>query len=284
MSSQCIFCKTDLNKSTKSNEHIVPQWLLRHLEMERDGMTIANVIVEGESATIDHETQRDLTFSRYVYGRVCKTCNSGWMSDLETKVKPILVKVLDAERQIILSNQDCELLASWLFKTFILIDALSISSSLLDAKKIEVYFKTRQAPKNISFFLSYLSDPNNEPYFKRDRIRQGVDRLITPPGSYVGLQEAFDTSYKCLFRFGSILAQIVQFNYPGAKFYVPETVKHLYPNGSSFSIDPRIDVSDSFFDADLLSAISVTPTGQHLEEYLAKNIYQRRNYNKDTDE
>jgi hypothetical protein len=47
---------------------------------------------------------------------VCRTCNNGWMSELEARVKPILAPLVEGKR-ITLSADEQQLLAVWAIKT-----------------------------------------------------------------------------------------------------------------------------------------------------------------------
>jgi hypothetical protein len=46
----------------------------------------------------------------------CKSCNNGWMSDLESKAKPILEPMLTGTPKA-LGTSDQTLLATWVIKT-----------------------------------------------------------------------------------------------------------------------------------------------------------------------
>jgi hypothetical protein len=54
---------------------------------------------------------------------VCVPCNTGWMSQLEKKVKPVLIPLLLAEGlPLTLSSSEQDLLAVWAYKTALIID------------------------------------------------------------------------------------------------------------------------------------------------------------------
>jgi len=77
----CIFCSRRAN----SKEDLWPKWLVEF-------------VVQHRSSRIEMEfaNRPPLTFAgKYVLSRcVCKTCNEGWMSKLETGTKPILAPLI----------------------------------------------------------------------------------------------------------------------------------------------------------------------------------------------
>ncbi len=100
-SETCIYC----GGKAGSEEHVFPQWL-------RERFT--------GSGTLDHKVNIDAQIRikqgvkdvRVVVRSVCNTCNTGWMSELQNKAKPIIVGLLD-ETITSLSLEDCRLLTSW---------------------------------------------------------------------------------------------------------------------------------------------------------------------------
>ena len=110
---RCAFC----GSATKLHrEHALPQWLgeliLRDLNADprfSQGtlFRVKTIMEHGErvSRTLDLVTRR-----------VCGTCNSTWMSALETKAEPILTKLLRMAT-VTLSPQDQRVLSLWTAKT-----------------------------------------------------------------------------------------------------------------------------------------------------------------------
>jgi hypothetical protein len=66
----CPFCKR-LLEGNRSNEHVLPKWLLDHLGIRGD--QIAATHIKNDLATI--VSQRRHTFNGLVNGRICETCN-----------------------------------------------------------------------------------------------------------------------------------------------------------------------------------------------------------------
>ncbi len=82
----CIFCRAKPAKW--SEEHVTPQWLLEHL-----GITRHSRMTQGYSG--EEDRTREFSAYRFVEGRVCTSCNTGWMSRLETAAAPIVTSLVD---------------------------------------------------------------------------------------------------------------------------------------------------------------------------------------------
>jgi hypothetical protein len=130
----CLFCGTPLRSDKrktggKSDEHIIPEWLINHLGI-RD-MTITPMLIEAASGRIIDARQHVLP--AFVAGTVCGTCNRGWMSDLEQQTKPILVSLIaDPHRLASLSNDERSTVAGWTFKTAAVLNRSSTYGSAGD--------------------------------------------------------------------------------------------------------------------------------------------------------
>jgi hypothetical protein len=103
----CIFC----GGRPLTGEHVLPQWLRTfagldypdgRIELKRDD-------------EVTHEKSAP-AFSQKL--RVaCKSCNTGWMHDLEEEVKTDLAKMVQGG-QTLLTSQTARYIATWLVKTF----------------------------------------------------------------------------------------------------------------------------------------------------------------------
>src|SRR6266536_830103 len=113
MSSPCVFC--NLVAERWSEEHVIPKWLLNHLEI-----TAQDQMFQGFSDPNAKETTKPRIHAswRLVEGRVCTACNSGWMSRFEDAVRPVLVDLIGQRRSLWeLTAQESALVARWVVKT-----------------------------------------------------------------------------------------------------------------------------------------------------------------------
>jgi hypothetical protein len=115
MAHSCLFCDAN-GAGVLTNEHVVPQWLLRHLDLPADDMLFQGVASSATEALV--EAPRIHSSFNFVQGQICEECNTGWMSRLEGVAKPILVPLIENERVIqSLLPEEAEIVGKWAVKT-----------------------------------------------------------------------------------------------------------------------------------------------------------------------
>ncbi len=114
-STQCLFCGGQEGRPL-TNEHVNPQWLIKHLDLPADDQMLQGVVSKksGELA----ERPRIHSSHSFVQGRVCAACNNGWLSKLEANTGHLLVSLIDDVRTVeSLSDEEKVLVARWAVKT-----------------------------------------------------------------------------------------------------------------------------------------------------------------------
>jgi hypothetical protein len=102
---KCLFCSEDAT----SKEHVWPQWILKLLPPRRP---VRQRLGTGKEVTYSGD---------FKLKGVCSACNNGWMSELETEVRPILGPLVQ-DLSIQLDLEDQKKLARWAFKTAIVLE------------------------------------------------------------------------------------------------------------------------------------------------------------------
>ncbi|MEW6355861.1 MAG: hypothetical protein AB1696_06035 [Planctomycetota bacterium] len=130
---KCLFCDGPLT-GRKSRDHPFPMWLLTHLGVCDEDVEPTHIGYEKEFqngvANIVREyvaEQRSHPMQAFVAGGVCAKCNNGWMSDIETRAKPVLMPFIDGQRTLTQSRHDLPdpeslAIARWAVKTAYMID------------------------------------------------------------------------------------------------------------------------------------------------------------------
>jgi hypothetical protein len=101
-------------KGVRSEEHAVPRWLMEYLGITDDQLHLAVV----QSA--DHSILKDRKHvaGNFVQGRVCGTCNNGWMRDLEEQTRELLKTLIEGKINLLsISDDERAQLAKWSTKT-----------------------------------------------------------------------------------------------------------------------------------------------------------------------
>jgi hypothetical protein len=148
MSRQCISC----GGRPTTREPAIPQWTRRYFPIRGHFATERSVAGAAERQ-----------FPSQTLGPVvkvaCKACNSGWMSDLESRAQATVARLVEANgllhhAGVTLSRADQATIALWAAKTFAV--------------------------------LEFTSEPSREPYFLRPE-RANLRRGIMPLNAFIWL-------------------------------------------------------------------------------------------------
>src|SRR5687767_14348064 len=101
------------HEANASKEDTVPKWLQAQL-------AIANASVQPTLTTWTGEqlAQRIHPVDQLLTGGVCRSCNNGWMSQLESAAKPTLISLLTSARTFSsLNRAERRVISRWAQKT-----------------------------------------------------------------------------------------------------------------------------------------------------------------------
>jgi hypothetical protein len=118
----CVFCGNPvLDPSTdrrRAREHVFSSWALEEFGVARDTIEFSKfeaMRADGSSLQTTIQTPiRKFDLNNFVLGAVCSVCNNGWMSRLETQVKPNLTLLI---KDVSATPSDRRALAKWAVKT-----------------------------------------------------------------------------------------------------------------------------------------------------------------------
>ncbi len=113
----CVFC----NGTAGSREHALPDWLAKAMGRENEPVLPAIL-----NSNLSWETHGDFRATgNLITKRVCHTCNTGWMCDLEAEIKSIICEWVTPGREILdpesltITKDQLAVLNRWLIKTAI---------------------------------------------------------------------------------------------------------------------------------------------------------------------
>jgi hypothetical protein len=121
----CIFCGVVLRpsrlqgKDSRTKEHVYGRWLRDVVKQSNFRLFKAR---EGEQPVLC----RELHLESFINGSVCKQCNEGWMSDLESRIYPIIDKLTLGTNIRTLSTGEFETMARWAAKTAIVLSGIMV--------------------------------------------------------------------------------------------------------------------------------------------------------------
>jgi hypothetical protein len=109
----CVFCD---QVGVLSEEDLFPMWagrVLRDLANGKVDVVMSTRQLDVDGTLLRHEHQRRQTFSAIKLDGVCKTCNSGWMSQIEEAAKPLVEPMIRNIRTGI-PFRHLDIIARWL--------------------------------------------------------------------------------------------------------------------------------------------------------------------------
>jgi hypothetical protein len=116
----CVWC----GAAADSAEHVWPQWIAKYLPHIKHIKAPHLVVVEAEGQEQAVESRGERVAFTTKVRCVCKSCNTGWMHELETTAEPILAPLIQGKagawhqwRQTVA--------ATWAMKTAIMVEQAS---------------------------------------------------------------------------------------------------------------------------------------------------------------
>lgn len=155
----CVFC----GEKSPSDEHVFPQWLGRRLNypckqsaMHRrvmqiiDGKTVFTPILKKTNHHISAVTTR----------KVCKTCNNGWLSQIESNTTPIYEKMI--KYNITLNQHEQKTLASWAYLIALKWDLMETQISGYASSHYHEFFKNKTPSNNTRVWIGFTDNDDIE--------------------------------------------------------------------------------------------------------------------------
>jgi hypothetical protein len=196
----CLFCARRLDERAK--EHVIPVWLQQHLGITEDQLAL--IVAETETNRISD--RRRLALDQHLEGRICASCNNGWMSSLESETAPLLKSLLSGDKDIsFLDLRQRLLFARWAAKTAFMMN----SASAFDRRVPPEHFKELyRSPKRLPGGVFVLG--------QQHRHSEGFNIFQFPSWDLVGLavpeskevDDALGTAYKVGFQLGALLVVV----------------------------------------------------------------------------
>lgn len=92
----CIFCGVTLTRKNVSREHVIAAWLGQFIAKDKANYHYLKATTHRDRSDVDFRIRGGDPQSRTVRC-VCRSCNSGWMSELQNRVKPTVSRLVRGE-------------------------------------------------------------------------------------------------------------------------------------------------------------------------------------------
>jgi len=145
----CSFC----GNRADSREHVWPRWLARIIEqLPGEKKLLFNIRTDKHG----HRKKWQSPKPEIVTKKICKTCNEGWMSDLEKDASSILRPMIYRDGQTLTGKQQ-ETIALWIVKTAMVLDSISAEVSFYEMSERTHFYKSFFPPGTVNFYLGFCS-------------------------------------------------------------------------------------------------------------------------------
>ena len=159
----CLFC----DRRTNSPEHLWPVWARRYFER-----TPHDERAEG-SLWVARGDQRQTTW-RKRHGHtttttiraVCKGCNNGWMSHLETDAKAFIEPMLIGHR-VTMNRDQIQIVASWIVLKMMVYDSETPEEAVFTRQETLEFARNRSIPNGVMILLCKAKERENRAYLTR---------------------------------------------------------------------------------------------------------------------
>lgn len=211
---ECIFCRAVPKKW--SDEHVLPQWLLDYLKIRGEEISPTHHSFEGEGNAVSTRRHK---VENLVEGRVCSECNNGWMSSLEGEAKPLLVPLMQGEKEVVeLVPNERLRVARWAFKTAIVLNSASNFHKNVPPDHFTYLYANQDSLPPSVVVVGQQHHGETKFYWLQQPFI-----LTSGQAGDVSMDEAkklVAASYKISFQFNKLLLVVACWPWPGWKYVV----------------------------------------------------------------
>ncbi|KGF60295.1 hypothetical protein LH92_10470 [Acinetobacter baumannii] len=147
----CIYCNSEVNGSLKTNEHVIPQWIIKKLDIKNKKLSF--LLVSRNLKKINLRTPVPHTLTH----KICNTCNNDWLSKIDNSCKKGLELAIDGiDNNYFWDLENARNLFIFIYKIFLNFFA---TSEEFKKEKIPFYnefYKNKFPPDDVSMFISKI--------------------------------------------------------------------------------------------------------------------------------
>lgn len=161
----CIFCG---KRGNISKEHFWPKWLGPHLPPAVPNSHISEFHSgEGKQPRrLERHSERPGSVNTRKIRAVCETCNNGWMSELESKVKPTVLGLLS--RSVTnLSEEPLRCLTLWIAVKSVVGEHSVLDTALTTSDDRLSLARDHIIPNYLRLFVAYHSLETQAAYYRQ---------------------------------------------------------------------------------------------------------------------
>jgi hypothetical protein len=203
----CLMCGNPL--IARAREHVFPQWLLEHLGIRDERVRGIHWKHNGTGFEEKPVSLREMDYASMTEGRVCATCNQGWMSQLEDNARPLLIKMIDGSCKIgSLKDSETALLGRWAAKTSYMLNSSANFNLRVPETHRQILRNGDLIPSNVAV-VATQHIPTERSHWVQNSSWNVIGHK---PSEEQFLRELELSAYKIVLQFGQLI--IMTFSYP----------------------------------------------------------------------
>jgi hypothetical protein len=237
----CLFCTAPL-AGERAREHVFPRWLLDELGIRGEPISPTQF-----RPSLEVVSTRSHLLEKLQEGRVCATCNNGWMSQLEAAAIPLLRPLMEGTGLVTeLALEQRTVVARWAVKTAYMLNSASNYDCKVPAGHLaELSANLQPVPRGVSVFAQQHR-ANRKFFWQQGAWWRGVHGI--EPFD-IDQREAATRAYKVTLQLRHLLLLVACWPYEGWRLALWRGVHvPLWPQRgpiASFVSDPPFPFEDS---------------------------------------
>lgn len=251
---RCIFC---LGHENISREHVIPDWV-RQIIPKKPHHGQYFILTQSVRSKLPPGLRPRHRSARVRQGHpisrkikaVCKSCNTGWLSNLEEELKPRLRALILGE-VLTLTPWDQRRLATWATKTAMTAEMLHPKSAAVTFREREYLRLHREPPKEFNVWVGHYggSQYTTNLHHHSNHISTGTP---TPPKAAVA-----PNTQATIINLGRLFLQIASSSFRGLQLKLKDeatsNLRRIWPpREGNLSWPPAIPLTDQDIDIILM--------------------------------
>lgn len=156
-----------------SKEHFWSTWMHELLCRDGKGEHIHKIVSADSKINTNQKIEKNLQRQGDVTTKkirvVCKTCNNGWMSEIETQAKPILTKLISG-CDCCLTPEQSHALAIWIAMKVIVSEHSEGGTQVTPAKDRCDFYKNKTIPEYFRIFIGNHSTNHSAGFMRQSYL------------------------------------------------------------------------------------------------------------------
>lgn len=160
----CIFCSEN---GKLSKEHLWPEWIRGRLSTTQDDKYL-NEIYSGEAKqkmTLETSKEQNGNLASLKFRVVCESCNNGWMSQIEEKVKPFFSQALSSSIQDVDESMQ-EYIATWIAMKVMVAEQSDGKTMVTPPGDLKDFYLTKLIPSYYRIYIGKHDLENDTEYMR----------------------------------------------------------------------------------------------------------------------